>query len=138
MAPDTPSEDVRVRVFVYDNQGFLGYDTSDEIFTLMDEASAVDINTPLAYGLAQNFPNPFNPQTEIRFELPYANNTRLSIYDLRGRLVKDLVSGHMIAGRHSVIWMGKDHAGRQVASGVYYYQITSGKFTETRRMTLVK
>ncbi|MCK9995017.1 MAG: S8 family serine peptidase [Candidatus Krumholzibacteria bacterium] len=138
IAPDTPSDEVRVRVFVYDNQGFLGYDSSDDLFMLMDEASAVDNSIPLAYGLAQNFPNPFNPQTEIRFELPHASNTKLSVYDLRGRLIKDLVSGHMDAGRHSVLWMGRDNGGRQVASGVYYYKITSGKFTDTRRMTLVK
>jgi flagellar hook assembly protein FlgD len=62
----------------------------------------------------------------------------LKVFDIRGRLVKDLVSGHMGAGRHSVVWMGRDNGGRQVASGVYYYRIESGKFMETRRMTLVK
>ena len=138
ITPDTPSEDVRVRVFVFDNQGMLGFDSSDDPFILTGPTSAVDLNVPLAYGLAQNFPNPFNPQTEIRFELPHPNNTRLNIYDVRGRLVKGLVSGHMDAGRHSVVWMGKDNGGRQVASGVYYYKIESGSFTDTRRMTLVK
>jgi len=53
-------------------------------------------------------------------------------------LVKDLVSGHMGAGNHSVVWKGRDNGGRQVASGVYYYKIDSGKFSETKRMTLVK
>jgi hypothetical protein len=136
--PETVSEDVQVRVFIYDRDGLLGYDTSDDSFSLANGISAVDPIKPLVYGMGQNFPNPFNPQTEIRFELPHANNTRLSVYDVRGRLVKDLVSGHMTAGRHSVVWMGKDSGGRQVASGVYYYKIESGKFTETRRMTLVK
>ncbi len=136
--PETASEDARVRVFVYDNQGLLGFDSSDDPFTLTGQASAVENNIPLTYGLAQNFPNPFNPQTEIRFELPYPNDTRLNVYDLRGRLVKNLISDHMDAGRHSVVWMGRDNGGRHVASGVYYYQIKSGNFSETRRMTLVK
>jgi len=136
--PETPTEKARVRVLIYDRDGLLGYDSSDETFLLTSGASPVEPTIPLVYGLAQNFPNPFNPQTEIRFELPHPNNTRLSIYDIRGRLVKDLVTGHMNAGHHRVIWMGRDNGGRQVASGVYYYRITSGTFTDTKRMTLVK
>ena len=136
--PALSSEQVKVRVFVFDNQGMLGFDSSDEFFMLTSGATPVENHKPLVYGLAQNFPNPFNPQTEIRFELPHAGNTRLRVYDLRGRLVKDLVSGHMDAGRHSVVWKGRDNGGRQVASGVYYYKIDSGKFSETKRMTLVK
>ncbi|MEN8006747.1 MAG: choice-of-anchor D domain-containing protein, partial [Candidatus Krumholzibacteriota bacterium] len=136
--PVLASDQVKVRVFVYDNQGMLGFDSSDEFFTLSSGATPVEPSMPLVYALGQNFPNPFNPKTEIRFELPHAKNTRLRIYDLRGRLVKDLVSGHMDAGRHSVVWMGRDNGGRQVASGVYYYKIDSGTFSEVKRMTLVK
>jgi subtilisin family serine protease len=136
--PETPAESAQLRVLVFDRDGLLGYDSSDEPFVITSGASPVEQAIPLVYGLAQNFPNPFNPQTEIRFELPHPGNTRLKVFDIRGRLVKDLVSGHMGAGRHSVVWMGRDNGGRQVASGVYYYRIESGKFMETRRMTLVK
>jgi len=136
--PEAPAEEALVRVFVYDRNGLLGFDTSDSFFTLTSGASPVDLTIPLVYGLAQNFPNPFNPQTEIRFEMPFAGKTNLTVYDIRGRLVRNLVSGHLDAGRHSVVWTGRDNSGRQVASGVYYYMIKSGDFADTRRMTLIK
>ena len=136
--PELSSDQVKVRVFVFDGQGMLGFDSSDEFFTLSSGITPVEPNRPMVYALAQNFPNPFNPQTEIRFELKSGGNTRMRVYDIRGRLVKDLVSGHLEAGPHSIVWMGRDNGGRQVASGVYYYKIDSGKFSETKRMTLVK
>jgi len=138
VTPELASDQAKVRVFIYDRDGLLGSDSSDDYFMLTSGATPVENQKPLVYGLAQNFPNPFNPQTEIRFDLPHAGSTRLRVYDLRGRLVKDLVSGHMGAGNHSVVWKGRDNGGRQVASGVYYYKIDSGKFSETKRMTLVK
>ena len=136
--PVAESEQALVRIMVFDSQGMLGFDTSDAVFTLTGGLSAVENVIPTVYGLAQNFPNPFNPQTEIRFDLPHPGKTHLVVYDIRGRKVVDLVNEDMGAGRHHVVWTGKDTAGRGVASGVYYYQLKSGDFVETRRMTLVK
>ena len=62
----------------------------------------------------------------------------LTIYDVKGRLVKTLINGPMAEGHHDVDWYGRDIRGRQVASGVYYYRITSGSFTATKAMTLLK
>lgn len=84
-------------------------------------------------------PNPFNPLTTISYELASAESVSLRVFDLSGRLVRVLVSGENLAeGRHEIIWNGRDDAGRQVVSGIYFYRLEAGTFIETRRMTLVK
>lgn len=93
---------------------------------------------PTSYALQQNAPNPFNPKTEIRFALTESAPTTLRIYDVSGRLVRELVDDTMKAGHHTVVWNGSDHRGQQVSTGTYYYQLRSGKFVQTRSMVLVK
>jgi hypothetical protein len=89
--------------------------------------------------LYQNFPNPFNPVTTIRLNLPVSTPVTLIINDMSGRLIRSLVQGETIeAGWHEVIWYGKDATGKAVPSGVYFYRLTAGDYVETRRMTLVK
>ncbi len=90
--------------------------------------------------LAQNRPNPFNPQTEICFRLDSRNpaRTTVRIYDTTGRRVRTLVDENLPAGEHRVVWNGKDAAGRAVASGVYFYRITWNGRSETKRMVLLK
>ena len=124
---------------MFDNQGMLGYDSSDEPFVIADSATPVEISKiPTVYALNAAYPNPFNPKTEISFDLPKPGKTRLVIYDVMGRRVKELVSAEMPAGSHTVTWTGDDQQGKRVASGVYYYRITSGSYTATRPMTLLK
>lgn len=88
--------------------------------------------------LGQNHPNPFNPQTTIHFALGKQSPVTLRVYDQAGRMVRELVNGTLAATQHSVIWDGKDQTGRTVRSGVYFYRLDAGDFTETRRMLLVK
>jgi len=83
-------------------------------------------------------PNPFNPQTEIRFSLPASGDVTLSIFDVRGRAVRTLVSGSLAAGEHSVIWNGRDASGRVQASGVYLALLDAGAIRLTQRLTLVQ
>lgn len=83
-------------------------------------------------------PNPFNPSTEISFTLPSRGHVKVALYDVRGRLVRTLVDGHMEAGQHSVRWMGRDNHGRKQASGVYLALFESGVVRMTRRLTLVQ
>jgi flagellar hook assembly protein FlgD len=90
------------------------------------------------YELEQNYPNPFNPGTTVRFSLPAAGQVTLQVYDLRGALVKTLVSGMLAAGRHQVAWNGTNAGGQQVASGVYLYRIQSGSFSQVKQMLLVR
>ncbi|MFQ6103741.1 MAG: FG-GAP-like repeat-containing protein [Candidatus Glassbacteria bacterium] len=96
---------------------------------------------PTTYALYQNYPNPFNPQTTIGFDLPDAGEkiaVRLSIYDVRGRLVRKLVDGELSPGQHRVIWDGRDDAGVSLGSGVYLYMIKTGDFTARRKLVLLR
>lgn len=83
--------------------------------------------------LDQNIPNPFNPRTTINFALSQAGHVELALYDVRGRLVAELVNGPMDAGEHTLVFNGEE-----LPSGVYIYQLRSGGFTKSRRFTLVK
>jgi hypothetical protein len=85
-----------------------------------------------------NYPNPFNPETTITFELKEPAMTSLKIYNTRGQLVKTLVDEEMSAGRHSRIWDGLDDDGSAVASGVYLYKINSKKQSKSRKMIMMK
>jgi hypothetical protein len=91
-----------------------------------------------AYGLEPNVPNPFNPSTTIRYELAAAGRATLRVYDISGRLVKTLVDRQMPAGTFEARWDGRDARGVAVASGVYFYRLEAGAFTQTRRMVLLK
>lgn len=88
---------------------------------------------PTEFALHANYPNPFNPSTNIAFSLPQRSNVTVRIYDLNGRLVETLVRDDMSAGRHSVTWDAS-----KVASGTYIYRLTAGDFVETRKMLLVR
>lgn len=90
------------------------------------------------YELAQNYPNPFNPSTTIRFSIPQAGAVQLAIYNITGQEVRRLVSGAMNAGRHTVIWDGKDNSGQSVPSGIYLYRLRVNDFVQTRKMSFVK
>ena len=93
---------------------------------------------PTRYSLGANYPNPFNPSTTISFTLPTSESVRLSVFDIQGRLVATLVNEVYSAGRHEVIWRGQDNSSRPVASGTYFYRLTTGGFTETKKMLLLK
>ena len=92
----------------------------------------------MSYALHANIPNPFNPETTIRFELPARNRTRLQIYDMLGQHVRTLIDGDMPVGAHRTVWDGHDDMGRSMASGIYLYRLQAGNFTQTRRMLLLK
>jgi hypothetical protein len=108
-------------------------------FTVFDPLSPVPVVPNMgAARLLPNVPNPFNPSTELRFELDMSGSVELNIYDARGHLVRSLVAGDFTAGSHGVIWDGTDRAGRQVASGVYQVRMVTGTVVRTRSITLVE
>jgi len=106
----------------------------EEIFSLFQYARLI----PLKAHLKQNWPNPFNPSTRIEFTLPSAQNLRLNIYDVNGKLIRRLVDTKVSRGVNIVEWDGKNDKGKSVNSGVYYYRILSGKFSETKKMILLR
>jgi hypothetical protein len=93
---------------------------------------------PSATRIHANYPNPFNPNTSIRFDLHQHGRVRLDVYDLAGRLVKHLADGPMTAGTQAVRWDGTDSAGRKVATGVYVARLAAGGTVDTHRMVLLK
>jgi subtilisin family serine protease len=97
-----------------------------------------DGTVPVAFKVDQNFPNPFNPSTTIRFTLPSSGRTRVAIFDVAGRHVKTLVDEDMPAQSHQVVWTGDDAGGRSVAAGIYFYMVTNGDNRSVGRMALVK
>jgi hypothetical protein len=113
-------------------------DVSDGTFTIDDGASAVGEELPMTVMLNGNYPNPFNPSTEISFALPAQSRASLQIYDTAGRLVRTLISGELDAGTHFVTWNGKTDNGNITASGVYFYRLDTERKSITRKMLLLK
>nr|MDK2851620.1 hypothetical protein [Candidatus Cloacimonadota bacterium] len=93
---------------------------------------------PPEFSLRQNYPNPFNPSTTIAYSLPTYGKVRLDIYNIKGQLVKTLLDQDMEAGLHSAVWDGKDMNNKAVASGIYFYRLSSPQMTQTKRMLLMK
>ena len=85
-----------------------------------------------------NYPNPFNPTTTISYSLPREGKISLSIYNIKGQLVKQLVSGSQPEGYYEIVWNGKDDTGKQVSSGIYYYRITACGKTLNKKMLMLK
>ena len=88
---------------------------------------------PADYALVQNYPNPFNATTTINYQLPVSNYVKLQVYNLIGEKVATLVDSKQQAGYRSVLWDAS-----KISSGLYFYKLTAGDFTQTRRMMLVK
>jgi len=85
-----------------------------------------------------NYPNPFNPTTTIYFSLEEDEYIELSVYNLKGQLVNNLVSGDFAQGRHDIIWNGEDEHGNMLSSGIYLYKLQTDNNIFTRRMLLLK
>ncbi len=112
--------------------------THDDIVAINDPDEPVDDLVPAVFRAYANYPNPFNPATNIKFDLPRPARVRLCVYDIAGRLVRSLVDETMTAATHVVTWNGTDDGGRRSASGIYYYRLVTDERVVTRKMTLVK
>jgi hypothetical protein len=94
---------------------------------------------PRRLALFQNAPNPFNPTTAIRYDVPAGGaHLQIAVFDVRGRHVRTLVNGFVTAGRERVTWDGRDARGQAVATGVYFARMQAVGFIETRKMVLLK
>jgi hypothetical protein len=88
--------------------------------------------------LKENVPNPFNPSTKITFSIPTQTRTLLKIYNSRGELIRTLTDEIRAAGTHTVLWDGRDNAGRMISSGVYYSRLEAGSHTDVKKMVCIK
>jgi hypothetical protein len=121
---------------------------SFEIYCLSSSNSGVDTEEDhkvFHFSLFQNYPNPFNPSTLIpftiygsRFIVHSPIHTTLKIYNILGKKVRTLVDEPRRAGYYEVIWDGKDDSGKEVSSGIYFYQLRAGNFIETKKLVLIK
>jgi hypothetical protein len=136
--PEVATEQGLYRVYAYIDGEAVGYDSSDEPFTILRDAAGVPDFRPTEFAMKQNCPNPFSGATTLMFDLPKDANVRLGIYDVNGRLVKSLVDQGVSAGRHYIGWNGTDTFGNVVASGVYFSRIDAGPWHETRRMVFAR
>ena len=127
--------------YFYRVSAFLGYwtDYSNIISVILGTVSIVgDNDIPLVYKIHQNHPNPFNPVTSLRYDLPEDGLVNITIYDMMGRVVSNLVSGQQNAGYKSVQWNATNKTGQQVSAGLYLYSIEAGEFRQTKKMVLLK
>jgi hypothetical protein len=111
------------------------YYTPDELTTVVKED---DNNVPLNSILNQNFPNPFNPSTNIQFNISQYERVNIDIYDSQGNIVKNLVNSYFDSGNQEIIWDGTDNSGKKVNSGSYYYSIKNNNQQETKKMIILK
>ena len=113
--------------FYFDNIRVVNY---KDVPSLITQTSTV---IPLEYRLEQNFPNPFNPKTVISYELRVTSNAKLKVFDVLGNEVAELVNEKQNAGSYSV-----DFDGSNFSSGIYFYRLDAGEFSETKRMMLIR
>lgn len=93
---------------------------------------------PVFTALLNAYPNPFNPNTNLRYSLKEAGSVRMDIYNAKGQLVRSMNASHATPGYFSMTWDGRDASGKQVGSGVYMYRMTSGQYTAAKKMILAK
>ena len=115
------------------NMGALGVGC-DAIDLSLSDASLV----PMAYTFYQNYPNPFNPTTTLSYELPKDSFVDVTIYDMLGNVVYNLVNTNQSSGYKSIQWDATNNQGEPVSAGVYLYKIQAGNFVDTKKMILVK
>jgi len=111
-------------------------DNAEAWFVSLRKDSSIII--PIVKLTLSNFPNPFNPTTTISYNIPLDSKVSLEIYNIKGQHVKQLVSGSQPEGYYEVVWNGKDDAGKQVSSGIYYYRITACGKTLNKKMLMLK
>ena len=109
----------------------------------VNTAAGVDVDSdeslvPKQFALYNNYPNPFNPTTQIAVDLPEAAATEITVWNIIGQKVATLYSGDLNAGHHIVNFDGQDDNGQQLTSGMYLYRVTAGKYNAIKKMTLLK
>ena len=118
-----------------------GYPDEDSPVVVETNALSLDENLaiPTQFALHQNYPNPFNPSTQISFDVPEGSDlVRLNIYNILGKKVSTLLNNVVNPGKHKVEWNAKDNEGNPVASGIYFYELSSSSFTARKKMLLIR
>jgi hypothetical protein len=135
-------EDLEFNTLYFYRVSYFSTEWSEYSETIAVVLEGLDIsngnNMPISYKIHQNHPNPFNPVTTIRYDLPEDGLVNITIYDMMGRQINTLVSGQQTAGYNIVQWNATNILGEPVTAGLYLYTIHAGKFTQTKKMVLLK
>jgi hypothetical protein len=107
-------------------------------FIMTSTANEDEVVPVSATALVGNFPNPFNPETTINYTIKEPVNVRLDVYNLKGQLVRTLVNADQASGRYRVVFTASDEKGSPLASGIYFYRLSAGNYTSTRKMMLME
>ena len=127
--------------YFYRVSAFLGYwtDYSNVVSVIIESVSISDQDKiPTSFAVHQNHPNPFNPTTTLRYDLPEDALVNITIYDIMGRSIRSLVNSRQTAGYRSIQWNATNNLGEPVSAGMYIYMIQAGEFRQTRKMVLLK
>jgi hypothetical protein len=110
----------------------------NNLINTCEQVSIIDETLPITYNLYNAYPNPFNPVTTLRYDIPENAFVNIRIYDLKGRLVNTLINREETAGYKAIKWAGVDDKGKAVSAGIYLYEIQAGDFRQTKKMVLLK
>jgi hypothetical protein len=145
IVPSSLSDSCLVRVVAYDPGFLTGFDTSDALFKIRDYTDVHDKGdgegkpTPrYVTALEQNYPNPFNGTTSVSYSIAVSGRVDLKIYDPAGRAVRVLERRDREPGRYTALWNGKDDAGRDVASGLFFCRLRAGKLSQTMKIVYLR
>ncbi len=135
--------DMDTRLVLSDPSGdALDADWHEAVWTVgtsfSDGSTLNDLTDVYSYDLSDNYPNPFNPTTQINYAVELSGDVNIVVYDMMGREVKTLVSEYATPGNYSVVWDSKNNEGVNVAAGIYMYKMVSGDFVKVNKMMLVK
>ena len=115
------------------------FNSMDDCIEACFLASNDEINQlPHAFNLYNNYPNPFNPVTTLRYDLPEDALVNITIYDIMGRIVRTLINSQQNAGFKSIQWNANNDAGSPLSAGLYLYKVETDNFVQTRKMILLK
>jgi len=105
------------------------------IYTDVEQTSS---EAPNEFRLYHAYPNPFNPEVTIKFQIARASDVKLTVFNILGQQVRVLANKKLTAGSHTVTWDGKDSSGNRMSSGIYFYTLQAGSLSQTRKMVLAK
>lgn len=135
LVPELSSTTSKIRVRDYNSPAA----DESETFTVVGPPTGLEDVVPERFALYSNMPNPFNPSTVIRYDVPRGGGTvTLRIYDVTGRLVREFIDESGAPGRKHVVWDGRTARGEPATTGVYFYRLSASGFTETKKMLLLK
>ena len=118
----------------------ISYTFFDDNYSIIENEDSVlsHISIPTKFALMKNYPNPFNPITNIQFTIPVDSFVKLFIYDIHGKTVFKIINSELESGYYNVVWDGNNELGQKVASGIYFYRLQAKSFTSSQKMIFIK